>query len=345
MVEAARHSSRAGLSRPCIVHMVRAANGLSPFRTFLGAMRTCPAGLDCELVLAMKGFGSQRHAEPYLEHARDLGAETMFFPDTGFDLGVYFAAAARLQRERYCFLNSYSEPLQAGWLAKLDGALQRADVGIVGASGSWTSSRSWILHSLGLPSAYRRLLPARGALREQFAEMDAERAAAERELSTEAEVDHVRSSKVTAAHVATRAPRAALRALSELPRQIGDFESFPAHHLRTNAFMIAHSTLAGLRLHQVHKKADAYALESGRASLTRQVQRVGLRAVVVDRAGDTYDQDEWHRSNTFWRGSQEGLLVADNQTRLYQRGGPDRRRLLSALAWGPCADLSPKPNG
>ncbi len=67
--------------------------------------------------------------------------------------------------------------------------------------------------------------------------------------------------------------------------------------------MIAHSTLAGLRLHEVREKADAYALESGRHSLTRQVQRDGLRAVVVDRAGENYEQDRWHLSHTFWQGS------------------------------------------
>ncbi len=345
VIDALRPSPRPESSRPCVVHLVRAANGPAPFRAFLDALRDFPPGANCELVLAMKGFSSPRDAEPYLEQARDLGAETMFFPDTGFDLGVYLAAAARLRRERYCFLNSYSEPLSEGWLAKLDAALQLADVGIVSGSGSWNSSRSWVLHSLGLPSAYRHLLPARRSIREQFAQMDAERPTAEPELPAGGGAGDGRSSKAATARAATRVPSVALRALSEIPRQMRDFESFPAHHLRTNAFMIAHSTLAGLRLHQIREKADAYALESGRTGLTRQVQRMGLRAVVVDRAGRAHDQDGWHLSRTFWQGSQEGLLVADNQTRMYERGGADRRRLLSALAWGPCADPSPTPEG
>ncbi len=325
-------------SRPCIVHIVRAANGPAPFRAFIEAMRRCPPGVDYELVLAMKGFSSPARAEPYMEDAQDLGAELLFFPDTGFDLGVYFAAAARLRRERYCFLNSYSEPLCEGWLVNLDAALLRADVGIAGASGSWNSTRSWILNSLGLPSAYRRWLPSRRTMRVQFAQMDAERAAAGPNISSGSVAGEDRSLMAGLAHAATHMPRAALRALSQLVWQTRDFESFPAHHLRTNAFMIAHSTLAQLRLHEVHRKTDAYVLESGRASLTRQVQQMGLRAVVVDREGRLYDQDQWPHSRTFWQGEQEGLLVADNQTRSYQRGGADRRRLLSVLAWGSCAD-------
>ena len=132
----------------CVVHLVRAVNGPDPFRAFLDAMRKCPPGAEYELVLALKGFASPEHARPYLDDARDLGARGMFFPDTGFDLGVYLAAASELRSERYCFLNSYSEPLVEGWLARLDAALEPSDVGIAGASRtSGNSSLSWVLYS------------------------------------------------------------------------------------------------------------------------------------------------------------------------------------------------------
>jgi hypothetical protein len=86
---------------------------------------------------------------------------------------------------------------------------------------------------------------------------------------------------------------------------------------------------------------DAYGLENGRYSLTRQVQRLGLHTYVVDRHGAVYDRERWPDAHTFWRGEQEGLLVADNQTRSYAHGGPDRRWLLSAFAWGPRCDPGP----
>ena len=83
---------------------------------------------------------------------------------------------------------------------------------------------------------------------------------------------------------------------------------------------------------------DAYALESGRHSLTRQVQALGLHALVVARDGSIYEEREWDASRTFWQGEQEGLLIADNQTRSYAAGSASRRWLLSSFAWGPKAD-------
>jgi hypothetical protein len=312
---------------------VRAANRAETFRRFAGALRRCAPGVQYELVLALKGFSEEREAAPYLAEVRDLNPEVLFFPDTGFDLGVYFAAASRLGRSRYCFLNSFAEPLAEGWLAHLETALALSDVGMASATGSWNSPRSWALYSLGLPSPYRGLMPSRGSAREQFAQLDAEREPSVAGASAGAVAG---PSRVAGALL--RLPRAAVAAVRAMPMQLREFESFPAHHLRTNAFAMAHSTLAELKLHRVIEKSDAYVLESGRDSLTRQVQRRGLRAVVVDRAGGIYDQDEWHRSLTFWQRSQEGLMVADNQTRSYQRGGPERRQMLSTMAWGPSAD-------
>jgi hypothetical protein len=322
--------------RPCVVHLVRAVNGKAPFEAFLNALRRCPPGAEHDLVLAMKGFASKEQARPYLEVAEELSAETLFFSDAGLDLSVYFALASQLQRERYCFLNSFSEPLVEGWLAKLDAAIREDAIGIAGATGSWNSSRSWVLYALGMPSAYRGVLPPRASVRKQFQEMDAERSngASGRALSAGGD----RGAAHRLASTTVKAAKMATRALSEVPRQMLDFELFPAQHVRTNAFMIAHETLAHLHLHQVQNKTDAYLLESGRESITRQIQRLGLRTVVVDRAGRIYDRDHWHESVTFCQSSQEGLLVADNQTRLYENGGVDRRRMLSAMAWGGHAD-------
>ncbi len=306
-------------SRPCVVHLVRAANGPVPFDAFLDAVDRHPPGIECDVVLAMKGFERARDADPYLERARHLSPEALFFSDEGLDLGVYFAVAAQLKRDRYCFLNSYSEPLVESWLTKLDQALSQSDVGLVGATGSWASTRSWVAYSLRLPSAYRAVLPQRRVAREGFRSIDLEREGVE----TRSGVDSL---------------WVKLSVLSRMPEQILAFRPFPAYHIRTNAFMVSHATLAGLHLHPVRGKFDAYLLENGRRSITRQVQDLGLRTLVVDRAGDTYDHDDWHRSNTLWQGIQEGLLVADNQTRSYIAGDASRRRLLSSFAWGRSAD-------
>ena len=48
----------------------------------------------------------------------------------------------RFANMRLAFLNTFSEILADNWLAHLDAALDRADVGVVGATGSWQSLAS-----------------------------------------------------------------------------------------------------------------------------------------------------------------------------------------------------------
>jgi hypothetical protein len=74
--------------------------------------------------------------------------------------------------------------------------------------------------------------------------------------------------------------------------------------------------------------------------MTAQIRALNKRVVIVDRNGDVYEIDEWYRSNTFWRATQQHLLVSDNQTRMFDRLPRDGRRYLSYLAWGPKADAT-----
>lgn len=308
-------------ARPCVVHLVRAANGPAPFASFLEAVRRCPPGVESDLVLAFKGFRDPAEAEPYLEMASDLSPEALHFSDEGLDLTVYFEAARRLRRHRYCFLNSFSEPLAEGWLGRLDAALALPGVGIVGASGSRGSTRSWMAYVLRLPSAYRGILPPQPVAIQQFMALETARSGVEAPPDT-----------------LPRRMRGRMQAILDAPGQTLPFTRFPADHLRTNAFMITHRELAATRLLRVRTKWDAHVMENGRNSITLQLARRGLRTPVVDREGEVYDRDRWHRSRTFCQGGQEGLLVADNQTRLYAEGDADRRRLMSAFAWGPDAE-------
>jgi hypothetical protein len=137
---------------------------------------------------------------------------------------------------------------------------------------------------------------------------------------------------------AADAVRARLRTLLQLPEELIGFEPFPARHLRPNSFMITHAVLRRLHLFLVSTKLDTYALESGHRSFTRQLQRIGLTSLVVDRSGAVYAPEQWPFSRTFLQGDQEGLLVADNQTLSYAHGDLARRRLLSAFAWGSLAE-------
>jgi hypothetical protein len=300
---------------PCLVHLVRKLNGIDSLRGFADAYRRHPPGIDCELVLAMKGFASALDARPYLQEVADLAPEPLFFPDRGIDLGVYFAAAARLRRDRYCFVNSHTRPRVDGWLAKLSAALDGPAVGMVGATGSWASLHSWVTYSMGLPSAYRGVLPPLQLARAKLREIDLEQLGVARRSGAEQ-------------------LRARLRLLAQLPEELIDFKPFPTPHLRNTAFMVSHSVLSRMRLFVVRTKMDTYALESGPWNVTRQVEEMGLRTLVVDSEGAVYDPSEWYRSGTLWQGDQERLLSIDNRTRSYACGDMERRRVLAGLAWG-----------
>ena len=262
-----------------------------------------------------------------VEHRRLLLAEPLQ------DLAAYAIAAERLEHKCLCFLNSHSVLLAPDWLAKLALALDQPRVGLVGATGSWASLRSAALNALFLPSPYRSVFPKRKVARELYRAMELEREAGWQPTSKP-----MRRSPVGSL-------RSVLKGLAPTPEQIRRFEGFPTPHLRTNGFMARRATLSGLRIGNIRTKMDAYSLESGYDSLTHQVERSGLRVIVVARDGSLHEPVHWPNSRTLWQSDQEGLLIADNQTRLYANGGLERRRLLSAYAWGQQADPSPPTIG
>jgi hypothetical protein len=317
-----------------VVHLVWGPLGTAPLRDFLASYRRHEAGAEHELIVLLNNVPEPLPAELAAE-LQDVEHRLLRTPEPVQDLAAYAHAAGRLEHRRLCFLNSYSAILAPGWLARLDHALDQPGAGLVGATGSWASLHSAVLNAFLIPNPYRRVVPPRRVAREQMREIELEldgwRAPAgaltsERELPRRTLVGSVLST---------------LRSFGPMPEQLLRFAPFPAYHLRTNAFMLDRSTFARLRLRPLVRKMDAYLLESGRTSFTSQIQKMGLRTLVVARDGAFYDHPEWPASRTFWQDDQQGLLVADNQTRSYANGSYDRRRLLSAFAWGPESAPSP----
>jgi len=302
--------------------------GPEPLKAFLDAYEAKDAGVAHDLLVLLNGFGSAEDLQPWRRLLRGVEHEELRLERPLLDLAAYREAVDRVRAERYCFLNSYSEPLVEGWLAKLEAALAQPRVALVGATGSWASNFSQMVHLMGLPSAYRGALPKRKATLEQFIALDVE----------EKGVEPPSPSRPLRSRLGDK-----VSAVREIPRQTLPYARFPNYHIRTNAFMIARETLNGLRWRDVRDKREAYLVENGRHSITRQLARDGLRTLVVDRFGVAYDRDQWHRSRTLWQGDQEGLMIADNQTRKYADADLDRRRLLSAFAWGRLAEPAP-PN-
>ncbi len=302
-----------------VVHLVWGPLGAKPLREFLASYGRHPAGVEHDLVVLFNGVSDQLRPELEAE-LKDIEHRALTTAEPVQDLAAYAYATDRLEHERVCFLNSHSAILKPGWLTMLNTALGDRDVGLVGASGSWASMRSYALYHLGLPSAYRRVWPDRARALSEFRALDAERTGTE----------------------AARGPIRHLHTAKALADMAIGFSSFPAHHVRTNAFMAERRLLGRALGASLRRKVDAHRLESGRHGLTRRVEQAGLRAVVVDRSGTPFDVPQWPDSDTFWQGDQDGLLVADNQTETYRRADWTRRRLLSTYAWGDRARPSPR---
>lgn len=317
-----------------VAHLVWGPLGVAPLREFLASYRRYSPGVDHDLVILLNDVDDRLRLEMETE-MEGLEHSLLAIPAPAQDLAAYAHAARTLRHERMCFLNSYSEILAPDWLAKLDHALDRPSVGLVGATGSWASVHSAVLNAFLLPNPYRRVVPKRSIAREQMRAIELEL-----EMARTPEA-HGMPAPELARRTLFGSVRSTLKSFGPMPEQLVRFAPFPNHHIRTNAFMLDRSTFAALRLRPLKRKMDAYILESGRAGFTCQIQGMGLRSLVVARDGETYDHPEWHVSRTFWQDDQQGLLVADNQTRTYTNGDLDRRRLLSAFAWGPQAAPSP----
>jgi hypothetical protein len=286
----------------CVVHLVRAANGIEPLRTFLDSYARHPAGVAHELLLLCKGFGKSM-PEEYEPLLAGVACVRRFIPDRGFDVDAYFQLARDHEARAYCFLNSFSVILAEGWLANLHHALERHDAGVVGATGSWQSVSSNYSDTLAEPPFLEATIPA--------------------------------WKRLLVAWFPFLRP---LRLRIWRFRLGGDFDAFPNYHLRTNAFMLLRETALAVRVTPMRRKFDTYRFESGRQGLTCQILRMGKPVMVVGRDGRAYDRQDWHLSNTFWRCDQENLLVADNQTREYDRADRNLRAAHSVIAWGPAAD-------
>jgi len=112
------------------------------------------------------------------------------------------------------------------------------------------------------------------------------------------------------------------------------FDHFPNYHIRTNGFMISRLVMLSKPCELIMGKFDAIMFESGKNSLTRQVMKMNLKALVVGKDGIGYEKEDWYKSNTFRQGDQKNLLIADNRTNAYMYADVSAKRKLSLLAWG-----------
>lgn len=310
-----------------VVYLCRCAEGERPVRSFVESYRAHSAGADHDLHVIFKGFASKSALASAQALFAGLPIHPIELTDTGYDIGSYFAAARKVTNRRLIFLNTFSELLADDWLKKFDDALNLPEVGLVGATGSWQSHRSfyraswrrafyWIRH----PLAYVR---RDGADRLPIG--DSRKAQGTTTPAPE--------SRRGAARMALRQIGRSLYYLIRFDHYMLHYAPYPNPHIRTNAFMIERDRFLALAIPSFRTKFDVYRFESAYDSLTGQIMAQGLRPVVVDRKGDVYEPADWKGSSTYWIDDQTNLIVADNRTRDYSEGTLSDRARLQAHAW------------
>lgn len=134
----------------CVVYLAWTPYGIECAERFLASYRAHAAGTPHRLLLLLSGPEEDRSPWKRLFAAVP---HQVLESGLGMDLGHYRTAVERVFAERYCFLNTVTEPLVEGWLARMEEALLRPEVGMVGATGSHESPNAV------RPGPLRRLRP------------------------------------------------------------------------------------------------------------------------------------------------------------------------------------------
>jgi hypothetical protein len=329
-----------------VVYLARCEEGNDAFSRFIHSYKNYPAGRDHDLIVIYKGFAQRKdllQARAVFDDIPHIGVE---LDDVGFDIGSYVETSRRVHNKYLVFLNSFTELVSPGWLAKMSAHVERDGVGIAGAMGSYES----LFDSFGLinqviKSCNRLSMPYDRTIHQHWdfiiskhcqgwidsAKLPSAAAPANRVWAAiNRSVNRAVIRLWWIAYTGPGMPFAAYR----------QFPGFPNPHIRSNGFMVSRERLSRFGLGRFAEKLDACAFESGTNSLTSQLRREGLAAVVVGHDGRGYDVPDWPTSGTFRLGSQANLLLNDNQSRAYAEMSPESRETLARMTWGDYLALS-----
>jgi GT2 family glycosyltransferase/tetratricopeptide (TPR) repeat protein len=109
------------------------------FHRFLASYEKFPSGKEASLYIIYNGFETKSDLDRATKLFSAVNAQAIKMNNPVLDLEAYRIAANEITEARVCFLNTYSELLVPQWLDKLAFHLDRPEVGLVGATGSFES--------------------------------------------------------------------------------------------------------------------------------------------------------------------------------------------------------------
>ncbi|MFP3556261.1 hypothetical protein SB861_36935 [Paraburkholderia sp. SIMBA_049] len=319
-----------------LFYLARKAEGIHSFRRFADSYRAHAAGCPHQLVIVYKGFEGCDDRD--LDEARNVFREVddshneVCVSDEHYDIGAYIQAAHQIDAKFVCFVNTHTEILADSWLKHLRDAIEDESVGIAGATGSyeslydslalldrviWLAGFERVAYDRKLADYYRFILNIHAPW------WLAEKPQKEREYGHFYERYLDEKWKISWRNAVS--PGGYNDFLEDFPR-------FPNPHVRSNGFILRRSDF--LKFSVQPTKKSAFGFESGPNGLSQTLLKEGKRLLMVDRDGRCVDQGDWPHAHCFRSGNQEKLLLADNQTRAYDRLSQAEKVTHLMLSWG-----------
>lgn len=128
----------------CIIYLYRTTHPISDFQRFIkGLQKTTKPG-SSRVCILIKGETSPEQAQQIalaLEWVScAFETQVLYLKDIGVDISAYALAAAQMNDQFLCFLNTYSEPLVSGWLEKLAAPVLSRIADVAGATGAYEAT-------------------------------------------------------------------------------------------------------------------------------------------------------------------------------------------------------------
>lgn len=292
------------MKKICVVHLVRFCNNIDLFISFIKSYKCFSAGVEHNLLIVFKGFTSdQKDLATYRNLLEHIDYNEYFVSDEGVDITAYIKVMNAFRYDAYCFLNSHSKILAQDWLSKLYAALEQENVGLVGATGSY---QSMYTDQIGPGIRFLTRVKSKSFFKNIF-------------------------------HFIFWLLSNFCKPIVFFWRWIFfsiNFDKFPNPHIRSNAFIVPSEVTMKICHLTIKTKMDAWLFESGKNGLTSIVKNMGKKVLIVGKNGKSYEEYQWENCGIYKQANQANLLIADNQTNVYQHGDIDLRKLHAKYAWG-----------
>lgn len=286
------------MNKIAVIYLSYIPYGTNYLELFLDSYKNNIAGIEHDLIIVFNGYVNEDEITPFLFLLANSSIEYHIQKTTSkYDIDVYYYITNKYNNYLYfLYLNTYSNILHKNWLLYFYNNINQNNVGCVSATGAWGDFD----HRMEYNKSIKQLL----------------------------------SFNIN------------IKSLKKVIYFRFNFYPTVGIHLRTNAFIIQREIFLNIKRPKVKpyflsfflglnkKKLRSFCFEHGDNSFTKQLIKKGYKIKIINKLGLAYDIENWAKSNIFWNGDQENLLIQDNQTSKYSNASLENQKKMRFTAWG-----------